>query len=136
MEDRGQALSIFIVENHEDTLQYLCHYLSMIGHTVRSARDMASALDAIPAGPVDVLISDIGLPDGDGWELIRRVKEGGRSPFAVAMSGFGMRTDKEKSLSVGYRHHLVKPFGPEELDAVLKEASAAIAPTTRPQVST
>lgn len=128
MEDRGRALSIFIVENHEDTLQYLGHYLSMIGHTVRSARDMASALDEIPSGPVDVLISDIGLPDGDGWELMRRVKESGHSPFAVAMSGYGMRADKDKSLSAGYRHHLVKPFGPEELDAVLKEAAAEIAP--------
>jgi CheY-like chemotaxis protein len=98
----------------------------MIGHSVRSARDMASALDDIPTGPVDVLISDIGLPDGDGWELMRRIKETGRTPFAVAMSGFGMRSDKEKSLSAGFRHHLVKPFGPEELDAVLKEAAAEI----------
>ncbi len=126
MEDRGRALSIYIVENHEDTLLYLGHYLSMIGHSVRSARDMTSALADIPSGPVDVLISDIGLPDGDGWELIRRVKESGCTPFAVAMSGFGMRADKEKSLSAGYRHHLVKPFGPEELDAVLKEAAAEI----------
>lgn len=126
MEDRGRGLSIYIVENHEDTLQYLGHYLSMIGHSVRSARDMASALDDIHTGPVDVLISDIGLPDGDGWELMRRIKETGRMPFAVAMSGFGMRSDKEKSLSAGFRHHLVKPFGPEELDAVLKEAAAEI----------
>lgn len=121
-------MSIFIVENHEDTLQYLGHYLSMVGHTVRSASDMASALDDLKAAPVDVLISDIGLPDGDGWELMRRIKETGCVPFGIAMSGYGMRSDKEKSLSAGYRHHLVKPFGPDELEAVLKEAAAEIAP--------
>lgn len=126
MEDR--AMSIFIVENHEDTLQYLGHYLSMVGHTVRSARDMASALDDLKTAPADVLISDIGLPDGDGWELMRRIKETGRVPFGIAMSGYGMRSDKEKSLSAGYRHHLVKPFGPDELEVLLKEAAAEIAP--------
>jgi len=121
-------MSIFIVENHEDTLQYLKHYLSMVGHTVRSARDMASALDNLKAAPVDVLISDIGLPDGDGWELMLRIKETGHVPFGIAMSGYGMRSDKEKSLSAGYRHHLVKPFGPDELEVLLKEAAAEIAP--------
>jgi len=121
-------MSIFIVENHEDTLQYLGYYLSMVGHTVRSARDMASALDDLKTAPVDVLISDIGLPDGDGWELMRRIKETGRVPFGIAMSGYGMRSDKEKSLSAGYRHHLVKPFGPDELEVLLKEAAAELAP--------
>lgn len=119
-------MSIFIVENHEDTLQYLGHYLAMVGHSVRSARDMTSALEDLKSVPVDVLISDIGLPDGDGWELMRRVKETGPLPFGIAMSGYGMRSDKEKSLSAGYRHHLVKPFGPDELDTVLKEAAAEI----------
>ncbi|GAT33906.1 two-component system, chemotaxis family [Terrimicrobium sacchariphilum] len=126
MEDRGRALSIFIVENHEDTLQYLGKYLSMVGHSVRSARDMASALEDLRSVPVDVLISDIGLPDGDGWELMRRIRESGVLPFGIAMSGYGMRADKEKSLSAGFRHHLVKPFGPDELDTVLKEAAAEI----------
>ncbi len=115
-------LKIFLVENHGDTLAYLSSYLRACGHEVECARDMDSALRGLEGRQIDVLISDIGLPDGDGWQLMEKVRESGRAPFGIAMSGYSMKEDIEKSLRAGYRHHLVKPFVPDDLDVLLRDA--------------
>ena len=84
------------------------------------------ALAAIPGAECDVLISDVGLPDGNGWELLRRL--GSERPrYAVAMSGFGMASDRERSLAAGYRHHLLKPVEPNQLEHLLDEAATEMA---------
>ncbi len=115
-------LRVFVVENHPDTLKYLAMYLGQIGHTVVAARSMEEALAALPDADCDVLISDIGLPDGDGWELLRRARLP-RPIYAIAMSGFGLNADRVQSKAAGYRHHILKPFDPDDLDALLKEAA-------------
>ena len=117
----SRPLRIFIVENHADTLKWISRYLESMGHKVLSARTMTEALEALPAAGCEVLISDIGLPDGDGWELLRTVRLS-RPIYAIAMSGFGMNADRVKSKAAGYRHHLLKPFVPRELDDALEEA--------------
>ena len=117
----ARALRIFVVENHADTLKYLSMYLEAMGHRVVSARTMAKALEALPDAGCDVLISDIGLPDGDGWELLRNVRLPGPI-YAIAMSGFGMNADHVKSKAAGFRQHLLKPFVAAKLDAALVEA--------------
>ena len=117
-----RALRILVVENHPDTLKYIGMYLEALGHEVESARTMRAALEMLPKADRDVLISDIGLPDGDGWELLRRARLS-RPIYAVAMSGFGMGADRKRSEAAGYRHHLLKPFNPGELNVLLAEAS-------------
>jgi DNA-binding response OmpR family regulator len=67
----------------------------------------------------DVLLCDIGFPDGNGWELLRKVKLP-KSVYTIAMSGYGMGSDKNKSMDSGYKHHLLKPFELEELDSILE----------------
>ena len=118
-------LRIFVVENHPDTLKYLGMYLESMGHAVVSAQTMQGALAALPAANCNVLLSDIGLPDGDGWELLRQVRRT-RPIYAIAMSGMGMGPDCARSLEAGYRHHLLKPYSPKELDAMLEEAAAEL----------
>ena len=113
--------AILIVENHPDTLKYLCLYLEMLGHEVHSAQSMREALDFLAVKPCEVLISDIGLPDGDGWELME-LAQLPSSVYAIAMSGFGLGPDFSRSKAAGYRHHLVKPFTPDQLDVYLAEA--------------
>ena len=120
------ALRIFLVENHADTLKWLTLYLEQMGHQVSSARTVADALDALPQGTWDVFISDIGLPDGDGWELLQRANLPGEV-YTIAMSGFGMNADRLRSKSTGYRHHMLKPFNPDELDSLLEEAAREVA---------
>lgn len=120
-----RSLRIFLVENNEDTLKYFRMYLEDMGHVVAQARTLAEALAGVPAADCDVLISDVSLADGTGWDLLRLLRERGLAHpgYAIAMSGFGMKSDREKSAEVGYRHHLIKPFEPEELDAMLEEAA-------------
>ena len=124
-----RPLSIFIVENHADTLKYFRMYLEDAGHTVFEAGNMADALAAIPESHCEVLISDIGLPDGDGWELLRRLCAEHRAhpSYAIATSGFGMNADRARSKAAGYRHHLLKPLNPDDIDAVLNEAALELA---------
>jgi CheY-like chemotaxis protein len=123
-------LAVLVVENHPDTLKYLRMYLEQLGHIVRTASTVKEALLRLSEDPGDVLISDIGLPDGDGWELIERAQLPGRV-YAIAMSGFGMGRDHSRSKAAGYRHHLLKPFTPDELDPYLAEASEERAATDR-----
>ncbi len=115
-------LRIFVVENHPDTLESLQIYLEESGHSVESAGTMADALQALPGANCDVLISDIGLPDGTGWELLQSLRLP-RPIYAIAMSGFGMNADHARSRAAGFRHHVLKPFPLRELDALLDEAA-------------
>lgn len=120
--DANRPLKILLVENHEDTLRWLTLYLEELGHTVGTARTVAEARAALATGDYEVLLSDIGLPDGTGWELLEGAPRTGRL-FAIAMSGFGMNADNGRSRAAGYRHHLVKPFKLVELDRALEEAA-------------
>ena len=122
LDQPAKTLRIFLVENHRDTLAYMQMYLEASGHTVRSADSMTKALAALPGANCDVLISDIGLPDGDGWMLLRLVQLP-HPIYAIAMSGFGMGADQLWSQEAGYRHHLLKPIDPAQLDAALAEAA-------------
>ncbi len=118
------GLRVFVVENHPDTLLYLQMYLEGLGHTVASARTVEDALTGLARAEYDVLISDIGLSDGSGWELLPRAHaQADRPIFAIAMSGFGQSADHERSREAGFRHHLLKPFRPSELNGMLHEAA-------------
>ncbi len=118
----SRPLRIFIVENHVDTLKLLSLYLEGMGHTVASAHTMGKALETLPQAEYDMLISDIGLTDGDGWELMAKAHLPA-TVYAIAMSGFGMNADRLKSKAAGFRRHLLKPLLPTDLDAALDEAS-------------
>ena len=117
-----RRLRVFVVENHADTRDFLTFMLEELGHTVIVADTMNTALRDAPAANPEVLISDIGLPDGDGWELLSKLVLP-RPAYAIAMSGFGMSADRVRSKAVGYRHHLVKPMGLEQLEGILREAA-------------
>jgi DNA-binding response OmpR family regulator len=116
-----QPQIVFLVENHEDTARYMQLYLQQLDYTVCVAGDMTTALREIPKSRCHVLISDIGLPDGDGWQLLEKLGED-RPPLAIAMSGYGTSNDQSKSRAAGYDYHLVKPFTPDELLALLRQA--------------
>lgn len=128
----ASSLRVFIVENHADTREFLTLLLEELGHTVLVADTMTKALRELPAANCDVLISDIGLPDGDGWELLSQLYL--QPPmYAIAMSGFGMTSDRARSKAAGFRHHLVKPMGLEQLESILGDAAAEIDKSNRDQ---
>ena len=121
----SKSLRVFVVENHRDSREMLQMYLEMLGHTVLTAESMTEALNALPQSNCDVLLSDIGLEDGDGWELLRRLRLS-RPIYAIAMSGFGLGADRITSQEAGYRRHLLKPVDSDELDAALQEAASEL----------
>ena len=119
------GLRIFVVENHADTREFLSLMLQELGHTVFMADTMSRALREVPAANCDVLISDIGLPDGDGWQLLARL-DLPKPIYAIAMSGYGMTSDRMRSKAAGFRHHLVKPMDLEQIESILCDAAAEL----------
>lgn len=118
-------LSILVVENHDDTRRMLDALLRRRGCSVFLASNMQEALGVLEAQRIDVLLSDIGLPDGDGWELLRRTLPL-HPVYGIAISGYGTPADKGRSRAAGFRHHLVKPFTVKDLEALLVEAAAEL----------
>ena len=118
-----RPLSIFVVEDDPAMQETYRSHLEAAGHTVSAAFDMQYALQRLATRRYDVLIVDIGLPDGDGWELMREVKLA-HPLFAVAVTARNSQADQEKSRAVGFRRHLVKPLRLGELVEVLREAAA------------
>ena len=104
------GLRLLVVEDHHDTLETLERLLARRGYVVRTAASIAQALEVAREHEFDVLVSDIGLPDGRGTDLIERLEElRGERPPAIAMSGFGMEDDLERSRGAGFSEHLTKP---------------------------
>ena len=125
MNRSASPLRIFVVENDEDTRRFFVLWLERKGHEVDAAASIAESLDKLRGNAFDVLIADIGLPDGTGWELLPRLRAQGidAPPYAIAMSGFGRTDDLRKSQDAGYRHHLVKPLDVARLASLLDEAA-------------
>lgn len=124
----ARALRICVVENDHDSRRMLTLLLNGAGHEVTAVSTVSEALEQLGAAPYDVLISDIGLQDGSGWELMNRLRETGvaGSIYAIAMSGYGMASDLEKSRAAGFRHHLIKPMDIDQLDRLLLEATRSL----------
>jgi PAS domain S-box-containing protein len=103
--------SVLIVEDNRDTAESLARMLEVWGHHVRITSNGPSALAEMDALPADVVLSDLGLPGMDGYELAARIREhrNGREVLLIAVSGYGQSNDKARALAAGFDHHLVKP---------------------------
>ncbi len=104
----SQPLRILLVDDNQDTLNYLSRLLSLRGYRVLTASSRASALQLASEKSFDLLISDIDLADGSGLELIWNLRAQREVP-AIALSGFGSSDDIEMSRSAGFALHLTKP---------------------------
>jgi PAS domain S-box-containing protein len=109
---------ILLVEDHADTRAVLERLLRRYGYDVRTAGSVAAAVEAAGA-PFDVLVSDIGLPDGTGYELAERLRERGEL-CAIALSGYGMEEDVRRSREAGFAEHLTKPVDIHRLHEVIE----------------
>jgi CheY-like chemotaxis protein len=116
------ALRILIIENHEVTASFISLFLKRAGHEVTAAPNAQTVLGRDDLASFDVILSDIGLPDVNGWELMKQLRPN-TGAFAIAMSGFGGEADVKRSLAAGYQYHLVKPFVPAALEDVLRNVA-------------
>jgi signal transduction histidine kinase/DNA-binding response OmpR family regulator len=116
----GENLKILLLEDHVDTNESLTLLLELRGYTVRSALNVAAALDLASSEHFDLLLSDLGLPDGTPAAVMKKVAER-NGTIGVALSGFGMERDVEMSRGFGFSHHLVKPVDVGRLMEILEQ---------------
>ena len=114
---------ILVVEEHEDTLRSMKLLLKRLGYEVLTAENMEDALRIAEEEHFDILLSDIGLPDGSGLELLKRIRQRRDVP-ALALSGFGMDEDIERSRDAGFSEHLTKPVSIDRLQAAIAALEA------------
>jgi signal transduction histidine kinase/CheY-like chemotaxis protein len=110
--------TVLVVEDHEDTRRVLSRALRRRGFGVTVAGGVESACEQYEQTRPDLVICDLGLPDGTGWDALRRLREFGPVK-AIAMSGFGMEDDIQKSREAGFAAHLTKPVNFPHLENVL-----------------
>jgi PAS domain S-box-containing protein len=120
---RLDGVHVLLVEDDDDSRKLLSTMLRRYGARVTSTKSAAEALEVFPGELPDVMISDIGMPDQDGYELVRRlrslpVEKGGATP-AIALTGYASRKDRERALGSGYQKHLAKPIEQAELIAAI-----------------
>jgi len=118
----SRQLRLLVVEDHADTARTLARLLKGAGFAVILAEDAAGALAEMERESFDVLLSDIGLPDGSGTDVMRGLRARGTVP-GIAMSGFGMEEDVRRSREAGFSEHLVKPVAFEKLMEAIRRVT-------------
>ena len=103
-------MRILVVEDHTDTRTVLAELLTRWGHEVSPAGTLESGLNRLNSEPpVDVIVSDIGLPDGTGYALVSEARRKGKRVLAIALSGYAYPSDVRIAKLTGFDHHLSKP---------------------------
>lgn len=121
--EQSGHLRLLVVEDHADTMRTLAALLRRAGFTVVTAPSVTAAIETAKGGAFDLLVSDLGLPDGTGYDVMRNVHALLGIP-GVAMSGFGMEEDIRRSREAGFSEHLVKPIDIAELIATIRRVAA------------
>ena len=119
----SNPLHILLVEDHQDTRRTLSRLLTHFGHDVVTADNVERAMDIIGSNNIDVVLCDIGLPDGSGYEVAAQARANGGIK-AIALTGFGTEQDVRRSKEAGFDFHLVKPVNFHELQTVLDQSGA------------
>ncbi|MCA1578831.1 MAG: PAS domain S-box protein [Acidobacteria bacterium] len=120
---RLDGVHVLLVEDDEDSRKLLDTMLKRYGARVTATKSAAEAFTAVAGDTPDLLISDIGMPDEDGYEFIRKLRalppdKGGRTP-AIALTGYASRKDRERALEAGYQQHIAKPIEQTDMIAAI-----------------
>ncbi|HET8734787.1 MAG TPA: PAS domain S-box protein [Anaeromyxobacteraceae bacterium] len=121
----ASGLSILVIEDNEDARESLGLLLKLNGHAVTAAATGRAGLEAAASHPPDVIVCDIGLPDQDGFDVVRGIRAAHPKAhvFAIALSGYAQPDDREQALAAGFDAHLAKPLRFEQLDGMLGEVA-------------
>jgi signal transduction histidine kinase/ActR/RegA family two-component response regulator len=122
-------MRVLVVDAHDDSREVLALMLNIYGAEVVTAMSAPEACELVRRAPVDILVSDLGLPGQDGYELIRQLRkmerESGRTRIpAIALTGHASSDTHDGALAAGYHAHIIKPVAPDRLAAVIAEVVA------------
>ena len=123
---KNQDFRILLIDDNEDANDSMAALLELLEYNVKTAVDGPSALEATAEFEPHLILSDIGLPGMDGYELAPALRQtiGTRKTVIVAATGYGHASDRARSQAAGFDHHLVKPLDADVLLAfVAKQAS-------------
>ena len=121
--ERPFHLQILLVEDDDDTRLVLTELLEACDYDVRPARNIAEAVAEVRERPFDLVISDLGLPDGSGLDMFVSLRSM-RHLRGIALSGFGMEEDVRRSRSAGFAAHMTKPVTLQALSGPSKRSRA------------
>jgi len=113
------GLRILLVEDHPSTAQVMARLLRTLNYKVAVAHSVADALACAAREPFDLMISDLGLPDASGYDLMRQIHQRHHLK-GIALSGYGMEDDVRKSEEAGFAEHLIKPVDLQHLEAAIQ----------------
>ncbi len=119
----GRALRVLVVEDNADAAHSLRLLLGLMGHVVRVAHTGPDGVEESAGWQPDVVVSDIGLPGADGYEVARQVRgqPGMSEALLIALTGYGSEADRRQSRDAGFDHHLTKPTDPDALEQLLSD---------------
>jgi len=125
LDESGESpsLRILIVEDHEHTAAVMRKLLAREGHDVQVATTMRKAMEILHSSRIDLLVSDLGLPDGNGFQVMRELTNISGAK-GIAISGYGMEQDVERSNRAGFSAHLTKPINMVKLKETIKQVIA------------
>ena len=128
--DSLAGIRVLVVEDEPDTSEFIERFLRGYGAEVLVARSAREALSRLPVDKVDIVVSDIGLPDVDGYDLMHHIRRlppqaGGAIP-AIALTAYARTEDRTRAFRAGYQAHLAKPIEPAELVATIASFAGLI----------
>jgi CheY-like chemotaxis protein len=118
----GRSLRLLIVEDHADSAELLAELLKHHGHTVSVATNARDALELASKNSYDVIVSDVGLPDKNGYELMAELRER-YAIKGIAVTGSSRSGDVERGREAGFSMHLTKPVSLNRLEAALEQVA-------------
>jgi CheY-like chemotaxis protein len=110
-----RSLRVLVVEDHHDTAVTLARFLKRIGYEAKTAGSVVEAKRLVDGERFDVLLCDLGLPDGSGLDVMRHAKERRPEIVGIALSGYGLEEDIRESHAAGFAQHLTKPIDLQQL---------------------
>jgi two-component system CheB/CheR fusion protein len=127
----GAGLKILVVDDSRDAADTCAILLELSGHHVQTAYTGRQALDLAQTFHPHVLLLDIGLPDLDGYQLAKKVRESswGRGTVLVAVTGWGQQDDRRRAFEAGFDHHLTKPIAAETVESLIQSLGTTLHPS-------
>ena len=125
--DAAASRRVLVVDDNVDAADSIAMLLNMEGHQTRAVNTARAALLAVPEFKPEVVLLDIGLPEMDGYEVARRLRQNGKQRIRlVAVTGYGQPADRRRAHAAGFDEHMVKPVEPTALQDFLRVVQSDI----------